>query len=484
MSHSDDIVDIAVLGAGIAGIGAAWQLLENGFTDFVVLERADEVGGTWRDNTYPGAACDIPSDLYSFSFAPNPSWNSVYGGQQEILDYLKAVSRRPGLRDRIRFGQDVLEAVWDAEARRWRIVTSGGTVTCRVLLSGHGQLVDPHLPAIEGLDTFAGPRFHSAHWDHSVDLRGKRIGVIGTGASAIQIVPALQPTVGELTVFQRTPPWIIPRHDRPTSEARKRLFAAIPAVQRVRRAITFGIFDARWFGFSHPRLGAAIELIATRHLNAQVADRGLRERLKPDYRIGCKRVLVSDDFYPAIQQSNVDYVTDSIERVTPDGVVTADGARHPLDVLVFATGFEPTRPRIAEHIVGASGSTLADAWHDGMYALRGATVPGFPNFFLLHGPNAALSHNSAIYMIESQIGYAMDALRRMRGDAVMDARPESVDAYYRSLGRDLSDGVWSSGCANFFLDPGSGRNTVLWPRRAASFRSAVRRFDPREYRIA
>ena len=484
MDDIDDTVDIAVIGAGIAGIGAAWQLLENGFTDFVVLERAHEVGGTWRDNTYPGAACDIPSDLYSFSFAPNPSWSSVYGGQQEIFEYLKRVASRPGLRERIRFGCDVQKAVWDARAGRWTVVTSGGTVTCRVLLSGHGQLVDPHVPAIEGLETFAGQSFHSSQWDHAVELDGKRVGVIGTGASAIQIVPALQPTVGRLTVFQRTPPWIIPRHDKPTSSTRRRLFAVVPALQRASRAFTFAVYDSRWFGFSRPRLGAAIEAIATRHMRSQVTDRALRERLRPDYRIGCKRVLVSDDFYPAIQQPNVDYVTERIERITPDGVVTADGARHALDVLVFATGFEATRPRIAEHIVGVHGTTLADAWEDGMFALRGAAVPGFPNLFFLHGPNVALSHNSAIYMIEAEIGYAIDALRRTRVDAVVDARPESVAAYYRSLGRDLSDGVWSSGCTNFFLDAGSGRNTVLWPRRAASFRRVVRRFDPREYVIA
>jgi cation diffusion facilitator CzcD-associated flavoprotein CzcO len=476
-------VDIVVIGAGFAGIGAAWQLIEHGFTDFIVLERGDEVGGTWRDNTYPGAACDVRSDLYSFSFAPNPSWSSAYGKQEEILAYLTAVSHERGIREHIRFGEELLHATWDSAVRRWDLQTSRGAVSARVILSGHGQLIDPHLPAIEGLESFAGPWFHSARWDHSVELAGKRVAVIGTGASAIQIVPALQPTVGRLTVFQRTPPWIIPRHDRPTSARRRRMFGAAPAFQRASRSLIFALNDTRWFGFAHPRVGAVIERFSAHHLKAQVADPELRARLSPDYRIGCKRVLVSDDFYPALQQPNVDYVTDPIARIEADAVVTADGRRHPVDVLVCATGFDATRSRIAEHIVGANRSTLAEVWTDGMFALRGATVPGFPNLFFLHGPNAALSHNSAVVMIEDQIGYAIDALQRTRGDAVIEPLPAAVDRYERWLRRHLDRGVWSrGGCSSFYLDAGR-RNTVLWPRRAAAFRRVTRRFDPSEYAI-
>lgn len=479
-------VDIAVIGAGFAGIGAAWQLIAHGYNDFAVLERGDEVGGTWRDNTYPGAACDIRSDLYSFSFAPNPGWSTAYGQQPEILAYLVRVSRQRGIRDHIRFGTDLQSATWDGDAGRWLLETSRGAMSARVLISGHGLLIDPHRPAIDGLDSFGGTVFHSSQWDHSVDLTGKRVAVIGTGASAIQIVPAIQPEVGRLLVFQRTPPWIVSRHDHRSSSLRRRLFAGVPAVQRAVRSLIFAEYDARWLGFVHPRVGAVVERLSTRHRDAQVRDPSLRARLTPHYRIGCKRVLVSDDYYPAIQRENVDYIDDPIERIEPHAVVTADGRRHPVDVLVLATGFDATRPRIADRIVGAHGETLAHAWRDGMFALHAATVPAFPNLFFLHGPNAALSHNSVVVMIEAQVRYAIDALDRMGGagvDAVAEPTEDAMARYESGLQRALAKGVWTrGGCTSFYLDA-NGRNTVIWPRSAIGFRRSVRRFDPREYTI-
>ncbi|WP_431279290.1 flavin-containing monooxygenase [Leifsonia poae] len=475
--------DIAVIGAGFAGIGAAWQLIEHGLTDFVVVERGDEVGGTWRDNSYPGAACDIKSDLYSFSFAPNPGWRWTYGRQPEILEYLIGVSRRRGIREHIRFGVELERATWDAEAGRWTLLTSQGTLSARVLLSGHGPLIDPQWPAIPGLESFTGHLFHSSRWDHTLDLTGKRVAVIGTGASAIQIVPALQAQVERLTVYQRTPPWIIARHDRPTSRIRRRVFATLPILQRARRAVVFTLNDARWFGFTRPRIGAIVERVASRHLAKQVSDPALRARLHPEYRIGCKRVLVSDDFYPAIQRPNVELVTDAIERIEADAIVTRDGVRRPVDVIVCATGFTATRPRIAERIVGDGGRVLADVWSGGMFALRGSTVPGFPNLYILTGPNTALAHNSVVFMIEAQIHYAIDALEQTGFGAVVDARPAAATRYNRWLDRSLARGVWSrGGCTSFYLDA-SGRNTALWPLRAASFRRTTHRFDPNEYRI-
>lgn len=477
-------VDVVVIGAGFAGLGAAWRLLDAGITDWVLLERASEVGGTWRDNTYPGAACDIRSDLYSLSFAPNPSWTTSYGHQPEILEYLKRLADRPELRERIRFDTELEKATWNAAGGRWRLKTSRGELSARVVLSGHGPLIDPQLPDIPGLATFAGAIFHSARWDHSVDLTGKRVAVIGTGASAIQIVPALQPIVGHLDVMQRTPAWIIPRGDRATSWLRRRAFAAMPALQRVSRDAIFRSNDARWFGFAHPAIGKVIQALALFQLNRQVHDKQLRARLRPSYRIGCKRILVSDDFYPALQQPNVDLVTSPITRIEPDRMVTADGIEHEVDAIVLATGFDATAPAIAKRYVGVNGSTLAQAWAGGMFALRGSTIPGFPNLFLLQGPNASLGHNSAVFMIEAQIEYALAALTSAPPDAVLDARTDATTNYNRWLDRSLDKGVWATGgCTSFYLDP-SGRNTVLWPRRAAQFRAATRRFNPREYVIS
>ncbi|MGN6425399.1 MAG: flavin-containing monooxygenase [Leifsonia sp.] len=475
--------DVVIVGAGFAGIAAAWRLLEAGRGDVVVLERADELGGTWRDNRYPGAACDIRSDLYSFSFAPNPDWRHAYGRQEEILGYLRGVAESHGILPHIRFGTELLAAVWEEGADRWRLRTTTGELSARVLLSGHGPFGDPSIPRIAGAESFAGVSMHSSRWDPSVPIDGARVGVIGTGASAIQVVPELARTAGTLTVFQRSAPWIIPRHDRPTSARRRALFRRLPVLQRLSRGTEFVLDDARWFGFASPVLGAGIAGYARRHLRRQVRDERLRSALTPDYRIGCKRVLVSDDYYPALGSPNVELVTDRIERLEPEGAVTASGRRIPLDVVVYATGFDATRPHIAERIVGAGGRTLAEVWADGMYALRGATVPGFPNLFLLHGPNAALSHNSAVYMIERQVHYAVQAVTLSPADAVLEATPAAVAAYRARIGRALARGVWSTGgCSSYYLDAG-GANTFLWPYRAARFARETRRFDPREYTV-
>ncbi|BCJ36584.1 flavin-binding monooxygenase [Actinocatenispora thailandica] len=475
-----------IVGAGFSGLGAAVRLRQAGRHDFVVLERADDVGGTWRDNDYPGAACDVPSHLYSLSFAPNPRWSRSFSPQPEIRQYLRDLVARYDLTPHLRLGHDLLEARWDEATARWRVRTGQGSFTGRVLVLGTGPLSAPKLPAIDGLDDFAGTTFHSARWRHDHDLTGRRVAVIGTGASAIQFVPRIAGTVQRLTVFQRTPPWIIPRNDRPISGLEQWLYQHLPPA---RLAVRAGIYTAREtlaVGMTlQPPLLDAVAALARGHLRRQVPDPALRDRLRPDYRIGCKRILLSDDFYPALARDNVELVTDSIDRIEPDAVRTADGRRHPVDTIVFGTGFEATRPPIAAAVTGRDGVRLADAWADGMSAYRGSTVAGFPNLFLLIGPNTGLGHTSMIYIIESQLNYLVTALSKMdqHGVAAMEVDAGAQHAYNEALQRRLGSTVWNTGgCASWYLDA-NGRNTTLWPSFTWRFRRLTRNFDPRGYHL-
>ncbi|MDP9027275.1 MAG: NAD(P)/FAD-dependent oxidoreductase [Actinomycetota bacterium] len=463
----------------------AAQLARHGIDDFVVIERADDVGGTWRDNTYPGAACDIRSDLYSFSFALNPNWAFRYGRQPEILDYLRGVVDRFELRSRIRFGTELERADWDEAAALWRITTSTGDITANVVVSGHGPLIEPKWPAIEGLGTFAGPRFHSARWRHDVDLAGKDVAVIGTGASAIQFVPELQKFAKSVTVFQRTAPWIVPRGDAPSSERRKRLFARMPVLQRITRAFVFSQSEVRFLGFRVRRIGKVFEAFSRSFLEHQVTDPVLRAKLTPDFRIGCKRILISSHYYKAMTQPNVELVTERIASIDASGITTADGTHRAFDVIVGGTGFDATHPPIARLVYGRDGVSLSDRWTPHMAALRGTTVQDFPNLFLLVGPNTALGHNSIVFMIEAQLEYVLKALEVMdrTGARTIVPRVAAQTAYNDRIQHDLKGTVWSvGGCTSFYLDDG-GRNTTLWPHRAAKFRGVVRRFDPSEYEI-
>ena len=473
----------AIIGAGFAGLGMAIKLKKRGMDDFVVLERDPEVGGTWFENTYPGCACDIKSDLYSFSFAPNPNWSHTYARQPEILAYLKSCADDYGLRPHLRLQHEVKEAVWDEGRALWRLDTNRGTLTARFLVSGHGPLNAPKWPKIPGLDAFEGVRFHSARWDHSVNLRGKRVGVIGTGASAIQFVPELQKEVGELTVFQRTPPWIVPRGDEPTSERRRRLFRRVPLLQRLSRTWVFAMAEFRHFGFSKPGMNKLVEKAARAHLEAQVQDPALRAKLLPDYRIGCKRILVSDDYYPALTQPNVELVTETITEVRGQNIVTADGRERAFDVLIGGTGFYATEPPIARLIFGKGGRSLSDVWSPHLEALHGTTVAGFPNLFLLVGPNTGLGHNSIVYMIEAQIDYILQAFSYVERKKLraLEPTPQAQAEYNEQLQEKLRSSVWvAGGCVSYYLDA-TGRNSTLWPERAASFRRLVRRFDPSLY---
>jgi cation diffusion facilitator CzcD-associated flavoprotein CzcO len=476
-------VHVAIIGAGFTGIGAAIRLHQHGITDVVLLERADTPGGTWRDNHYPGCACDVPSRLYSFSFAQNPGWSRKYSGQAEIQRYLCGVADTYGITPRMRFGHAMHSARWNDRTQRWHIDTSGGTYSARVLLLATGALSDPAWPAIPGRDEFAGPAFHSAQWRHDVSLAGKRVAVIGTGASAIQFVPAIQPQVGALTVFQRTPPWIVPRHDRAVSAFARFLFRAVPGLQSFVRGVSYVAHELTFLPFRYRRIRQVTRHLALRHLAAQVADPVLRARLTPTYDMGCKRVLVSDDFYPALTKPNVRLETSAIEGIVPNGVRTQDGTVHEADVLIFGTGFRPTDPPLAPFVTGRDGNTLADAWRHTLSAYASTTIHGFPNLFVIPGPNAGLGHSSMIYMIESQIAHLVAALDHMARRAIGALEPtrDAQHAWTREVDARMQHMVWvEGGCASWYLDRG-GRNSTLWPGFTFAFRRAVTHFRPEHY---
>jgi cation diffusion facilitator CzcD-associated flavoprotein CzcO len=435
-----DRVDIAIVGSGFAGIGMAIELMRAGRTDFVILERDGDVGGTWHQNTYPGCQCDVPSNLYSFSFAPNPEWSQTFALQPEIGTYLKQVADDFGVRPYVRTNTTVTDAAWDDEAQQWTVQTSRGALTARILVAGMGALSEPSLPSIPGADSFEGPAFHTASWRHDVDLTGKRVAVIGTGASAVQVVPRIQPLVGKLSLFQRTPPWILPHPGRPVRPRERALFRAFPAVQKAVRGAVYWGRECLVLPFKFHRFSAIPERMARRHLEQQVADPVLREKLTPRYEVGCKRILMSNEYFPALQQPNAELVTDAIERITPSGVVTADGVEHPADAIVWGTGFRVTDMPYVEWLRGRGGRVLGDVWREqGMQGLRGTTVAGFPNLFMLVGPNTGLGHNSIVFIIESQLAYVMDALRTLdeRGAVACDPRPPAQERFNAELQRRL-----------------------------------------------
>jgi cation diffusion facilitator CzcD-associated flavoprotein CzcO len=484
-------VRVAVIGAGFAGLGTAIRLKQAGIEDFVVLERGDDIGGTWRDNSYPGCACDVPSHLYSYSFAPNPDWSRAFSSQPEIQAYLQRCADDFALRPHVYLGAAVNEARWDNSVQRWRVRTARGELTARVLVAAQGPLSDPSLPAIPGLSTFEGAAFHSATWRHDYDLAGKRVAVVGTGASAIQFVPHVQKLAAQLTVFQRTAPWVMPRRDRAINAWEKKLYRRVPAAQRALRA---GIYWTRELMVpaltGNDRMLSLGEQQGRKFLRKHVPDGQLREKLTPHFRLGCKRVLLSNDYYPALSQPNADVVTDAIVEVAPEGVVTrspeGDRITHPVDAIIFGTGFHVTDVPLASKLIGKDGRTLREHWDEsGMSALHGATVAGFPNLFLLVGPNTGLGHNSIIFMIESQLKYLLGALRSMNrtGAATFEPRPAVQAAYNTGIQEQLRGTVWNNGgCASWYLDE-KGRNTTLWPTFTFRFRRLVRRFHSADYEL-
>jgi cation diffusion facilitator CzcD-associated flavoprotein CzcO len=497
-------VDHLIVGAGFAGLCAAIKLDEAGERDFVVVEKDSDVGGTWHINTYPGAECDVPSQLYSYSFALNPDWSKVYSPQREIWEYTKKVAHDAGILDRVVLGTAVLDSAWDEAQQRWIVTTASvvstgstsgkttgettgetQTYAARTLISGSGGLSEPSLPDIKGIETYAGETFHSARWRHDVDLTGKRVAVIGTGASAIQLVPEVQQIAGHVDVYQRTPNWIIPRNERRFTRLEKALFRHVPGVQRAARAGVYATLEGRVPAFNRfPGLMKAVEAQGKKNIAKAITDPELRAKVTPTYRAGCKRILVSNKWYPAIAADNVELVTDRIAEVTPTGIVTSDGTERPIDVLIIATGFHVTDPPIAQHVTGRDGRTLADVWSEkGMRAYKGTTVHGFPNLFQLVGPNTALGHSSMIFIIESQVRYVVEAARHLRrtGMATVEPRLEAQDAWSDAVQERMKPTVWTTGgCASWYLDQ-FGHNTTLWPGQTFTFRKHLSAFDAEQY---
>ncbi|MFQ6005827.1 MAG: flavin-containing monooxygenase [Woeseia sp.] len=471
--------DVIVIGAGFSGIGMGIKLKEAGIDNFLILESADSVGGTWRDNDYPGCACDIPSHLYSFSFEQSGDWSRMFPPQGEIWAYLQRCVQKYRLQQHLRLSSNVDTAVFDAAELTWRITTADGRLfRGRALVSGMGGLSRPAYPDIRGLSRFAGTVFHSARWDHGFDLAGKTVAVIGTGASAIQFVPRIVDRVKTLLLFQRTPPWIVPKLDRPIGRWERWLYRNIPFARFLFRNFIYWRQEVRGIGFTIDRrlMGRATR-IALRHLARQVADEGLRNKLIPDYTIGCKRILISSDYYPALQKDNLDLITTGIREITADGIVDADGKEHEVDAIILGTGFQATDPIAPTRIFGIGGRELSEDWQHGPEAFLGISVAGYPNLFLMVGPNTGLGHNSMIFMIESQIRYTIKMLQQMsrRGVRAVDVKAEIQSQYNRELQKVLETSVWQSGCKSWYQTE-DGKNTSIWP--GASFSYWVKTLNP------
>jgi cation diffusion facilitator CzcD-associated flavoprotein CzcO len=482
MSHDHDIV---IVGSGFSGLGMAIRLKQAGMHDFTVLERADEVGGTWQANTYPGCACDVPSHLYSFSFAPNPEWTQTYSTQPEIWSYLRRCADEFGVRPHIRLGCSVESATWLEDARRWELETTTGTLRARALVAGMGPLTEPRIPDLPGLDDFEGETFHSARWNHDYDLTGKRVASIGTGASAIQYVPEIQKQVAQLHVFQRTAPWVVPHSSRAITRLERRAYRAFPALQKLVRGGIYAGREALVLGFvKNPRLMKVVERLARRHMRDQISDPELLEQVTPDYTIGCKRILPSNRWYRTLGRPNVELVTAGVREVRARSLVDGDGVERPVDAIVFGTGFRVTDIPAAHRVRGRGGRLLDDLWHGSPRAYMGSTIAGFPNLFFLLGPNTGLGHSSMVYMIESQIAHVLAALRHMNdhGAETVEVRADAQQRFNAELDRRMQGTVWNTGCASWYLDH-TGRNATLWPDWTWRFRRRAAELRPADYAL-
>ncbi|WP_433759180.1 flavin-containing monooxygenase [Nocardia sp. CA-135398] len=478
-------VKTIIIGSGFAGLGLAIRLSKQGRNDYLVLERGSDVGGTWRDNTYPGAACDVPSHLYSYSFALNPNWSRSFSKQGEIQQYIQGVAREYNVLDKHLFDCDVTAARWNNATNLWHIESTRGSFTADTVVSAVGALCEPALPDIKGINGFEGEIFHSARWNHDADLTGKRVAIIGTGASAIQIVPSIAPRVAHLDVYQRTAPWLLPRIDRPYTLPERLAFRHIPGFQRLSRAAIYAARETQVVGLAKvPALMQAFELIAKAKLQLEVRDPELRKKVTPNFRIGCKRMLISNDYYPALSRPNVDVVTDGIVEVRANSIVTKDGTEREIDALIVATGFHVTDSPTYNAISGKDGRTLAEVFDEiGQQGYKGSAVANFPNMFFLLGPNVGLGHTSMVYMIESQINYIADALATVDrlGLRTVEVKRAVQDAYNEELQGKLVKSVWNTGgCASWYLDK-HGNNTTLWPDFTFEFRRMTKNFDVSAY---
>jgi cation diffusion facilitator CzcD-associated flavoprotein CzcO len=479
--------DVIIVGAGFGGLGMAIQLKKAGNESFIVLERANELGGTWRDNTYPGCACDIPALLYSFSFASSVGWTRIYPQQGEILDYLKRVAQKQRMHEHIRFKSGLAEARFDEPTGTWALTLTDGTILrCRVVVAAMGPLNKAKLPNIPGRASFAGSAFHSSQWDHSVDLKGKRVVVIGTGASAIQFVPQIAAQVANLAIFQRTPPWIIPRDDQPVSRARKVARERIPLYAWLIRKAIYWMLEIRALGFVvNPKILERTENDMLKFIERSVPDPVLRAKLTPSYRAGCKRILISDDYYPALQRRNVELLTQGIAEIRPHSVVANDGREIAADVIIYGTGFNATDGILPVRIYGSGGVELGDAWGAGMHAYLGTSISGFPNLFLVIGPNTGLGHNSMVFMMEAQFRYILGAIQHLKHKNLraIDVKPDVMESFNDTLQKRMKRTVWATGCSSWYQDA-RGKNVSLWPGFTFAFSKLTSRFDPTRYRTS
>jgi len=507
-------VRVAIIGTGFSGLGMGIKLKEAGYDDFVILEQSDDVGGTWHENHYPGCACDVQSALYSFSFEQNPNWTRMYARQKEIKAYLRHCAEKYGLMEHIQLNTHVAGARFDERRHRWTVETCDApalwdymtergmvagdeldrsdealpevkTLRADVVVSGMGGLSTPAYPAIDGLENFNGKQFHSQHWDHDYDFRGKRVAVIGTGASAIQFVPEVAKDAAHLDLYQRTPPWIVPKPDRPIRPLERALFKRFPQSLNAFRQSIYWTLEARVLGFvGDPRILKIGELQARRHIRNQIKDPVLRRKVTPDFHFGCKRVLISNNYYPALAQDNVDVLTNGIREVRENAIVERNGEERAVDCIIYGTGFKAQDPIPKGMVKGRGGQDLLDAWKEGAEAYKGTTIAGFPNFFMLMGPNTGLGHSSMVYMIESQIQYVLDALKKMEkhGWKSVEVKEDALSKYNASIHAKLGDSVWQTGCKSWYVNE-NGKNTTLWPGFTWQFRQQTRRFDARHYRI-
>lgn len=478
------IYDVLAIGAGISGIGLGIRLLDAGIDNFVILEKASGLGGTWRDNTYPGCACDVPSALYSYSFAQKPDWTRAFAGQAEILDYVRGVAERYGIDNYIHYDQPVARAQWREADLLWEVQTPDRLYFARTLVACSGYLHEPIIPDIPGLRDFPGKLFHSSRWDHGHDLTGERVAVIGTGASAIQFVPEIQPAAKQLTLFQRTPQWILPKPDHTIPDIEAKFFR-LPGTLKAWRKILYAGFETFGIGFRQPAMLRHIQKLGLAHLRVAVTDPDLRARLTPDYTLGCKRVLLSNNYYPTLNEPNVDVRATGLKEVRGQTVVGQDGSEQEVDTIILGTGFHVTEPPIAEHIYNDAGESLSQLWENGMQAYRGTTISGLPNAFMVLGPNLGIGHNSAFIVIESQLNYIVDALTTMRDRqlARFDVRQDVQDRYNRKVQRDLQSTVWNTGgCSSYYLDK-NGFNSVGFPWNTLKMQRLLKTFDADSYHL-
>ncbi|ENX63750.1 MULTISPECIES: flavin-containing monooxygenase [Acinetobacter] len=473
---------VVIIGAGFAGIGAAIKLQQAGFTDFVVLEKADEIGGVWRANTYPGCACDVPSALYSYSFAPNPQWSRVFAQQQEIKSYIQHVAQQFDVQKYVRFGYEMLESAWDDQAKHWVVKTNHGLIHARFAIMAGGPMHQPVLPRIKGLETFKGAQFHSAEWNHDVDLNGKKVAVVGAGASAIQFVPEIQAQVEKLTLLQRTPQWVLPKMDQSLPKLAQALFKVLPVTQRLTRYGVYGVFESLNSSMHHPKLVSQIERLAKLNIRLGVKDPALREKLLPDFTIGCKRVLQSNQWYPALAKSNVEVLRCGVEEVHGNTLIASDGSQHEVDAIIFGTGFEVSNPPIAKQIRNKHGKSMDEVWQGSAQGYLGTVVESCPNAFVMFGPNIAVS-SSALIIIEAQLAYILDMLKKVQAQQIetVEIRAEVLQQYNDEIQAALTNTVWNTGgCSSYFIDR-NGRNSTLWPWTTFEMRARLAQCDLNDY---